>query len=69
MSHRLSLPPPPLLGAVGRAQRSHCPAPVLLVSSEGPLGDSAGLLREVTKPIGDARHLSLVSFDRVQKEP
>lgn len=48
MFHTISLPLPPLLGAVGRAQQSHCPAPVLLASSEGPLGDSAEFLREVT---------------------
>lgn len=39
MSHTISLPPLPLLGVAGRAQQSPCPAPVLLASSEGLLGD------------------------------
>lgn len=69
MSHTISLPSPSLPGAVGRPQQSPCPVPVLLASSEGPLGDSAGFFREVTQPVGDLGHLSSVSFDVVQKEP
>lgn len=69
MSHTISLPPPSLLGAVGRAQQSSCPAPVLPASSEGPLGDSAAFFRKGTQLVGDLGHLSSVSFDVVQKEP
>lgn len=68
MSHTISLLPLPLLGVAGRAQQSPCPAPVLLASSEGLLGDSTAL-REVTQPIGSLGHLSSISFDMVQKEP
>lgn len=68
MSHTISLPPLPLLGVAGRAQQSSCPAPVLLASSEGLLGDST-VLREVTQLVGNLGHLSSVSFDMVQKEP
>ena len=67
MSHRTSLPPPPL-GAAGRAPPLLGPAVCYLSAERGDVA-TAGFLREGTQPIGSARHLSSASFDVALKEP
>ncbi|KAF6081929.1 hypothetical protein HJG60_008906 [Phyllostomus discolor] len=42
-------------------EQQFCPAPVLLASSENPLGDSA-VLGEVTQPVGNSGHLPSVAL-------